>query len=282
LAQRWGDVSESQRKTIARHLADISTENFVVDFSPAFGLMLRDPSPEVRLAALDGLWDTDNTALVAPIVEIMEKDAHEQVRASAAATLGHFVLMAEWDQISKSVGERIVAALLAQHQESSTSESVRRACLESLGNSAHSSLPALIREAYYADNEAMRISSVFAMGRSADTRWLPIIRDEMLNPSVEMRIEAARAAGNIGSSDLVDQLIDLLEDEDYEVQLAAVTSLGQIGSDVAYDALVELLEDSDAYRLHDAAEEAIDEMEWLGGEMDLTLFDWQDDDDSPS
>jgi hypothetical protein len=30
--------------------------------------------------------------------------------------------------------------------------------------------------------------------------------------------------------------------------------------------------------LHDAIEDAIDEIEWLGGELDLSLFEWEDDD----
>ena len=61
-------------------------------------------------------------------------------------------------------------------------------------------------------------------------------------------------------------------------RLAAVGALGQIGSDQAYETLASLLDDDEAYDLHEAIEEAIDEIEWLGGEMDLSLFEWNDDD----
>jgi HEAT repeat protein len=260
-------------------MADISEENFVVDFSPAFRLLLADRSHAVRLAALDGLWDSSNTNVVDPVIELMESDAEQVVRAAAAATLGHFVLMGEWGQIDQQVADRIVAALLQQFHKSETASAVRGAVLESLGNAAHPEVPELIGEAYRHGSEPMQLSAVFAMGRSADKRWMPILLEEMRSPVFEMRLEAARAAGNIGHSDAVPQLAELLYDEELEVQLAAVTALGQIGSEEAYELLLDLSEDPDAYRLHDAATEAMEEMEWLSGEIDLAIFDWDGDDD---
>ena len=276
---RWPEQPDRRRRVIARHMADISEENFVVDFSPAFRYLLADPSRDVRLAALDGLWDTSNTDVVPPIIDLMQTDAEEDVRASAAATLGHFVLMGEWDQINHDVADRIVEALLGQIDREDTAESVRRATVESLGNAAHPRIPDIIGEAYHRGDDAMQLSAMFAMGRSADRRWVSIIVDEMFNSSAEMRVEAARAAGNVGASDSVDRLIELLDDEELDVQLAAVTALGQIGSDRAYEALQRLAEDAEARHLVEAIEDALDEIEWLGGEIDLSLFEWDEDDD---
>jgi HEAT repeat protein len=275
--ERWRDQDEERRRVIARHMADISEENFVVDFSPAFLELLADNSEEVRLAALDGLWDTSNLDVVAPIVEIMRSDAAQEVRAAAASALGHFVLLGEWNQIDQSVADQIVEALLEEYMRGDAPEAVQRATLESLGNSAHPRLPELIDEAYRQGSEALQLSAVFAMGRSADRRWTPIIRDELESPEPEMRMEAARAAGGIGDSDTVDRLIELLDDEDLEVQLAVVDALARIGSDQAYEALVAKMEDPDASALYEALEEALDEIEWLGGDIDLTMFEWDED-----
>lgn len=276
---RWPEQSDRRRRVIARHMADISEENFVVDFSPAFRFLLTDASRDVRLAALDGLWDTSNTDVVPPIIDLMQTDAEEVVRAAAAATLGHFVLMGEWDQIDHDVADRIVEALLGQYDREDTAESVRRATVESLGNAAHPRIPDLIGEAYDRGDDAMQLSAIFAMGRSADRRWVPIIIDEMFNSSAEMRVEAARAAGNVGASDTVDRLIELLDDEELDVQLAAVAALGQIGSDRASEALQRLADDAESHRLIEAIEDALDQIEWLGGEFDLSLFEWEEDDD---
>jgi HEAT repeat protein len=276
---RWAEQPDDRRRIIARHMADISEENFVVDFSPALLRMLGDSSAAVRRAAIEGLWDTSNLSVVGPMIGLMEGDGDASVRAAAASCLGHFVLMAEWGQIGQPVADRIVRALTRQYEAGTTDESVRRAILESLGNSADGRVTRYIEDAYNQGDEAMRMSAVYAMGRTADTRWTQVIIQEMHNPLADMRQEAARAAGNIGSSDAVDRLIELLEDDELEVQLAAVGALGQIGSDQAYEALTEVLDDEDAYELHEAAEEAMEEIQWLGSDLDLTMLEMDEDDD---
>lgn len=274
---RWRGQSDERRRVIARHMADICEENFVVDFSPVFLQFLSDDEPGVRLAALDGLWDTSNTAVVPPIITLMRADPELTVRAAAASALGHFVLMAEWDQLDKTVADGIVEELLDVFTRGETAEAVRRAALESLGNSADPRVPELIEDAYQAGSQEMQTSAVFAMGRSADGRWLPAIIKEMGSAAPERRAEAARAAGNVGHSDGVDTLIELLRDDWLEVQLAAILALGQIGSDQAYEALVAFRDEVDRDLLYEAIEEALDEMQWLGGELDLTLFEWDED-----
>ncbi|HZD10425.1 MAG TPA: HEAT repeat domain-containing protein, partial [Candidatus Binatia bacterium] len=220
--RRWSEQPPDRRRIIARHMADISEENFVVDFSPVFLRLMSDDSAEVRLAAVEGLWDTSNLAVVGPMIDLMQNDQEPEVRASAASCLGHFVLMAEWGQIEQSVGDRIVRALSDQYEQVDAAEEVRRASLESLGSAADPRVAGYIREAYDRGGETMQLSAVYAMGQTADRRWVPIIIQEMRSPYMEMRLEAARSAGNIGSGDAVDRLIELLHDEELEVQLAAV------------------------------------------------------------
>jgi HEAT repeat protein len=281
LMEQWPSWTEERRRIIARHMADISEENFVVDFSPVLHRLLSDSAAEVRLAALDGLWDTSNMAVVNPIIRLMEADEDLDVRAAAASTLGHFVLMGEWGQISQRVTDRIVEALLVQHRTEGATDRLRGATLESLGNAAHAHVPQLIEDAYYRGSADMQLSAIFAMGRSADSRWLPILFEEMVSPTAEIRVEAAQAVGNIGDSSAVDRLVELLDDEEYEVQLAAVSALGRVGSERAYEILHELANSPDADRLHDAIEEAMEEIDWLGGEIDMALFDWDEDGDEP-
>jgi HEAT repeat protein len=275
----WPQWPGKRRRVVARHMADICEEYYVVDFAPVFRYMLEDEEPAVRLAALDGLWDSSNLGVVDTIIALMQNDVETQVRAASAATLGHYVLMGEWGQISDRVAARIVDALLSQFMREGEPVAVRRAVLESLGNAAHPAIPDLIDRSYDRGDEGMRLSAVFAMGRTADRRWMPVILDELRNPDVEMRLEAVRAAGNLGFSDPVDLLVDLLYDEDLEIQLATIAALGQIGSDAAYEALQELAGDPEAENLLDAIEEAMEEIEWLGGEIDLNLFEWDEDDD---
>ncbi len=276
----WPEIDEERRRVIVRHLADISEENYQVDFTDVFGFCLSDKSKSVRLASLDGLWDTERLALIGPIVNLMQSDPEVEVRTLAAATLGHFVLIGEWQQIPYKFVEPIVEALIEQLDRDETDHSVKRASLESLGAATHPRVAGLIEDAYSSGDEEMLASAIFAMGRSADSRWLHIVKDEMMSPFMELRIESARAAGSIGSSEFIPALSDLLWDDDLEVRLAAVAALGEIGGDTASRILEDLIEDPEAVDIHLAAMEALEEISWFGDEIDLSLFDWENDFDN--
>lgn len=94
--QGWTAVSDERRQAIVRHLADIVEDNFMVDFSPIFARSLQDAQPEVRVAALDGLWDATDLKMIPVITRLLQEDPDVQVRAAAAGSLGHYVLLAEW------------------------------------------------------------------------------------------------------------------------------------------------------------------------------------------
>lgn len=273
----WKDIDVDRRRIIVRHLADIAEENFQVDFAAVFQHCLADQLAAVRLASLAGLWDSERLDLIAPIIKMVEEDPDIEVRTMAAATLGHYILLAEWQQIPLESADPIVDALLGQLDQEETEQKVRQAALESLGASSHKRVPLEIERAYDSGDADLQVSAVYAMGRSADRRWISIVMDEMTNPQVEMRIEAARAAGGIGLSDAIPELADLAWDDDLEVRLAAVAALGEIGGDAASQILAELIDDPESSDLHDAAEEALEQASWLGEDIDLSFFDWEND-----
>ncbi len=283
LAGRWPQASEERRRIIARHMADICEENFIVDFAPVFQLFMQDPVADVRLAALDGLWDFEHASLLPPVIELMESDVDPRVRALAAATLGHIVLFGEWGQLDIKMADRATEAMLAVYHNPQTPEVVRRAALESFGASANEQVPDLISHAYHSGSDQLQLSAVVAMGRNAHARWLPIIMDELESDFEEMREEAARSAGGIGSSDAVEKLIELLEDDELDVRLAAVHALSEIGSDQAQEALQELLDNPGTEEvLLEAIENSLEEMDWLGSDLDFSLLEWNSDEDGLS
>jgi HEAT repeat protein len=275
----WMHVDDERRRVVVRHLADISEENFQVDFSEIFAFCLTDNSSAVRMASLDGLGDSDRTALIEPIVELMLNDPDDQVRALAAATLGHYVLMSEWQQIPESRIKPAIRALLDVLNDPVMDKSIRRAALESIGPATHPKVSQHIEEAYDSADLQLQLSAMFAMGRSADSRWLDIVIDEMDSPIMDMRVEAARAAGMIGSTEAVSELSNLVLDEDLEVRQVAIAALGQIGGPVASGILDELAADPDMADLNEVILEALDELQWLGGGLDIGIMDMHPDQD---
>lgn len=275
--QRWTAVDVERRRAIVRHLADLTEDNFTVDFVPVFMDCFADSDAAVRVAALDGLWDATEMKLISPVIRLLQEDESEEVRTAAAAALSHFVVLAEWDQIPRRAAEPIVTALLAAYDDEKTAVTTRRAALEALGSANHPRIPDLIAKAYESPDEGMQISAVFAMGSSADKGWLGIIMAEMENIDPEMRVEAARAAGQLGSSDAVSYLEKLLEDEDIEVQIAAITALGQIGGDNVHETLLKLAQNPEYDDLLEVIDEALEEMALFAGEFQL--LDFEEDDD---
>lgn len=268
----WPKIDDERRQVVVRHLADLTEENFVVDFSPIFIHCFNDPYEFVREAALDGVWDETDIRLVTPIIEIMQSDESLAVRAAAARALAHYVLLAEWGQLPSRISPKIIEALLIEYDKPETSVPVRRATLEALGAANHPRVAQLIEEAYEDADIAMQLSAVFAMGISADKRWAAIVLAEMENPNPDMQAEAARAAGIIGGSDAIPQLSELATDEDLDVQAAAIQALAQIGGEMAESVLAGLLEDEEFAEVHDLIEESLEEMALLSGELDV--FDY--------
>ncbi len=278
----WTAVPDERRQAIVRHLADISEDNFVVDFAPVFVHSFEDPLAEVRVAALDGLWDSTDLKLIPKITTLLQEDPEEAVRAAAAGALGHYILLAEWGQLPARILPGLVETLLAEYDKAETAEAVRRVLLEGLGAAHHPRINALIEEAYEEGDQAMQMSAVFAMGNTADRRWTVTVLGEMSSPYEEMRTEAARAAGAIGNSDFVPQLAELAYDEDLGVRVAAVTALGQIGGDEVQRILANMLDDPEVEEedaVFEAVEEAMEEAAMMAGDFDFVDFAFSDDDD---
>ena len=281
-ASGWTAVSDERRQAIVRHLADISEDNFIVNFAPIFTHSLEDALPEVRVAALDGLWDVMDLRLITPITAMMQTDPEEAVRAAAVGALGHYVLLAEWGQLPERILPGLVDSLLAEYDKEDTAVAVRRVLLEAIGAAHHPRVNELIEEAYENGDQSMQMSAIFAMGNTADRRWTVTVLGEMESPYEDMRAEAARAAGAIGSSDFVPLLAELAYDEDLAVQVAAVTSLGQIGGDDVQRILANMLDDSEVEEvdeLFEAVEEAMEESAMMAGDYKFVDFPLEDEDE---
>lgn len=275
----WAEVEDDRRQEIMRHLTDLAEDNFVVDFSPIFVKGLADSLADVRLAGLDGLWDATDVRLIPRVLGLMQTDEDLNVRAAAASTLAHYVLLSEWGQIPQRPLQPVITALLAAYEDEETAVAIRRSALEALGAANHPRVPTLIEEAYENDDPAMQLSAIFAMGNSADPRWLPTILAEMTNPSADMRAEAAQAAGAIGGSDAIPQLAELTQDEDEDVRAAAIVALGLIGGDDAQMILSDLLEDPDFEDLHEIIQESLEVLLLMSGELNLLSYLDGDEDD---
>ncbi len=275
----WNTLPADRRAAAMQHLVDLGDDNFEVDFNALFRVGLADADPAVRAAAISGLWEDSDPALIAPLLNLLQTDDSEAVRAAAASVLGHYVYEGELEELDEAKAKPIVAGLKAIYRDVAQPIEVRRRALESLGFLSDDDTSELITQAYHHANDRLKLSAVYAMGRSLDAeRWGSIVVEELAAPDPEMRYEAARAVGELEYAPAVRKLGELLDDVDEEVQLVAVWSLGQIGGEKAKQLLMAVLE-SDAEHLHEEAEDALAELEFKADNLDFTMFDFEDEDE---
>ena len=275
----WRALPVDRRAAAMQHLVDLGEDTFEVDFNALFRVGLSDADPAVRASAITGLWEDVDPALIAPLLNLLQTDESEAVRAAAASVLGHYVYKGELEEIEEAKVKPIITALKATYRDVAQPIEVRRRALESLGFLGDDDTGQLIAQAYHHANDLLKVSAVFAMGRSLDAeRWGASVVEELTAPDPAMRYEAARAAGELEYTPAVRKLGELLDDVDDEVQLVTVWSLGQIGGEKAKQLLIAVLE-SDAEHLHEEAEDALAELEFKGDHLDFTMFDFEDDDE---
>jgi len=269
----WDGLSVKRKRAVLRALVELTEATVEVDFTTLFRFCLDDEDAEVRLLAIEGLWEDEDTWLVGPLVRLLRNDPQPAVRAAAAASLGRFVLLGELGEISASIGALAEQALLEAYFTPEEVLEVRRRALESVAYSGEAGVTDLIEEAYYEGDERMRVSALFAMGRSADRRWRSILIHELRSPSPAMRYEAAVACGELELREAVRELSRLIDDGDTEVRDAAIEALGKIGGAEALRILESCcLSEDEAVQA--AAEEALAQASWLGGVEFELLDDW--------
>ena len=271
--QIWPTIEPRRRQSVMRTLAELTEQSFEVEFDPIFIFALGDEDSDVRTAAIDGLWENEDQALIGPLVHLLRADEAIPVRAAAAIALGRFVLLGELEEIDRAPAMLAEQALLEVIHLPEEDLEVRRRAVEAIGFSSEAGVREIIEAAYYHESEKMQASALFAMGRSADPYWRKILLQELDNPNPELRFEAARACGELELASAVPHLARIIADDpDQEVRQEAIWALGHIGGQQAREILDTCVQ-SDDEALSEAAAEALEEIDLLGESTGIPLYD---------
>jgi HEAT repeat protein len=255
----WEALSAGYRRKVMRRMVEIAEANFELDYRALGTLMLNDPDPGVREAAIELLWEDQSLGLMNRLIELAQWDEVRQVRAAALSALGRFILAGELGELPEAQvarAQEVAVTLLTEEED----VDVRRRALEAISNSSHEIVEEAIREAYNSHEHRMRVSALFAMGRSCDEQWDSIVLRELDSDDPEMRYEAARAAGELEIVAAVPRLVSLASGSDREIKETAIWSLGEIGGSDAVRALSLLArkaEESGDDDLMEAIEDAV-------------------------
>jgi len=271
----WPSMAVERRCQIINLLVEIAEANFEVNFGPVFRFCLDDEDERVRAAAIEGLWEDNDTALINPLISLLQDDPSISVRAGAATSLGRYVLLGEFDKIKVQHFSLVREALLETIRSPFEDLEVQRRAVEAIAYSSEEGVREIIETAYYDEDERMRTSAVFAMGRSADHSWSDLVINELESSRPEMRYEAAMACGELELAVATPLLANLVNDPDREVQGAVIWALGQIGGNEARYILYDCHREDDEF-LCEAAEEALEQLDFTRGVLDISLDDLPD------
>jgi HEAT repeat protein len=242
-AVAWQEVETARRLRVLADLTDLAEDNVELNFDAVFKIALDDEEAQVRVAALQGLFEYEGADLIPRLALALREDPDAEVRRESAVALGRYALAAEFDRLADADAQLVKDVLTEAVEDVDEDELVRARAIEALGAISGEDTQNLIESIYEeGDNLWLRIGAVDAMGRSCDEVWLPIIIRELDSRSPQMRHAAAYAAGAIGEEAAVEPLMEMAaNDPDREVQRVAIAALGEIGGQRAKVALRNLL-----------------------------------------
>jgi HEAT repeat protein len=256
----WAAIEPKRRRQIINRLVELAEDNFELNFDNIFRYCLKDRDAEVRAIAIEGLWESEEAALINPLINLLEQDYSEKVQAAAATALGKFTMLAELNKLRSCHASKLCHALLAIVNNERKPLEVRRRALEAVAPLSVPEVTTAIAKAYHGDNLKFRASAIYAMGKNCRHSWLPILLEELDSAEDEIRYEAAVACGELGEEEAIPYLAKPINDPDSNVQLAAIRAVGKIGGKSAKEQLSRCLGYS-SQAIRKAAEQALGDLE---------------------
>ncbi len=268
----WPKVPTARRQALLEDLEELAESDTLLNFDDLGRFALQDSDPQVRIRAINLLWETEDKKLIPVYLRMLTEDADTEVRAAAASALGLYVYLGELEEIPEETHKQVEDSLLT----AATGDEpviVRRRALESLGYSSRPEVPPLVEAAYRKGNPDWLAAALFAMGRSANQRWRDNVMEMFDHASEQVRMEAVRAAGELSLDSARIPLLKMLREEgeeDDDVRLTAIWALSQIGGEHVRDVLEGLLEASEDDDEAGFLENALDNLSFT---EDLSQFD---------
>ena len=257
----WRGVGNPRKREVLAALVELNEDNLELDFSAIFRSCLSDECELVREQATRGLLESDDRAIIRPLIGLLKDDPSAKVREAAAIALSQFADLAQQGKLMRRDEERVKEALLEVIARGEDAPDVHRRAIEAVGSFDTPETTQIVRQAYESGISTMVQSAVYAMGRSSNSEWLPLVLREMNAADPAIRYEAANACGLLGEEPEIPQLAALISDEDIEVQCAAAIALGNIGGPTAKRALRRALDIGDD-ALTEAVTEALENLEF--------------------
>jgi HEAT repeat protein len=272
----WPRLPLWRRQALMEDLLELGKADDLLSFENIARNTIIDEDPQVRLMAVQILWEFEERDLVPGYLQLLQSDPVTEVRAASASGLGRYVYLGELDRLPAEMRGEIEDHLLHVFLHD-PAVLVQCRALESVGFSSRSEIASLIESAFNSNDHDLMASALIAMGRSMDSHWETSILSMLNNTQPSLRAEAARAAGELEIEEAVSTLIELTTDSEEYVRSAAIWSLSEIGGERARHSLEKLLQETDDDLEADFLESALDNIAFTNGMRPFSLVDFPED-----
>ena len=248
LTALWPRIAPELRLAIVTDAIEFAAEDYRFDIQRFLLVASDDDAVEIRLEAAEGLAAIHEGRVATRLLDMLRDDVSDDVRARAAASLGPFVILAEFDELEPAITGRLQRDLFAVAEDEDESWHVRRAAAESAAAFGPGPrVEALVQRLWEEDELGLRPGAVLMIGRANMREWLPVVRELLTDEDPALRYEAVHAVGLMEDVDSLPELSEVaLHEEDVDLRHQAITSIGAIGGSRAARILNRLAEQAPA------------------------------------
>jgi HEAT repeat protein len=263
----WAKLPAGARARLLVALHGAAENRLRLDFSALNHQALDDEDRQVRLAGLRSTIEDQSPKLLRKLLDLVQSDPSPEVRLAAVEDLARFTLLGELENLGDETLSQLRAVLQEVMRDEDQVPLVRASALAALGYFSDTETAQDLASGF--SDPILRIGAIRGMGRNADPRWTDRLMPVLGSDDPQMRREAARALGEIEDERSATPLVEIVDDPDPDVRLAVIDALGHIGGEEAREALLYLGEDAED-SIRAAAEKALEELEAAEGDpMDL-------------
>lgn len=231
--QLWLEWTSERVLDIVERMVALNEEQPDVEFETIFKHGMVHPNAGVRVAALKGLEESDDRALVRPLCGMLKNDPVVEVRAAAAIPLAYLSAMAQTGKLSERYQQTLIDVLYGVLEDEREVQDVKLKALEAVSVFSDERLDGHINSAWSSGDLGARQSSLFAMGRTSNPKWVDKVISDLEHDVVSVRYEATMAMGEVADEEHLQAMSAPLDDADLTVQLAAISAVERIGGDIA-------------------------------------------------
>jgi HEAT repeat protein len=245
-AARGPRLDNGVRLAVITNLVELAEDDYRFELERVLLAASEDLDVAVRQQAVVGLSEVQTPAVARRLLEILRDDVSDDVRASAAASLGPFVILAEWDELESELADRIRESVFDVAEDEDESWHLRlRAAESASGTGPNDRVGALIERLWEEDEIGLRPGAILMAGKGNMRQWLPTVRQLLTEDDPALRFEAITAAGLMQDVESLPELSEIaLREDDVDIRHQAIRSVGAVGGMLASRILERLIEEA--------------------------------------